>query len=428
MSLFQGMQFWLSQNIPQRTRFKELIQKNGGIIRLQEKDADIKLVDHLRKNLPADTYSYKFVEVSLAKGELQDIESFRAGPSAPRPVGASYIPTRGHKVYYTLEDDQTLWDWMQPYERDPKASIRGNKIYQELAEQNPRHTYQSYRDRYLKKLKGLPRPGGMPASSDPPPASQGEPVINPPARTAQPQSREKPPSGSAADNPGERKRKRTSEHNIGGEGEQKEAAPSNPKKKAIVINELADPFTTRIQTGEAATTQDMPLPAGTTNAQNQNINEANSKKQGDPDARHPAHQSQDPSQIDPMFLELPFLPLDDEPEQDDPEDVPQQDLDTLIEDRLRAGKADNQSQILEALKCTSMDPDVADKVLAYLVAGKDIPDDMPGVWTPEDDRAVEGTDARAIKRVIEKHGADAYNSRWEYLSMARDAGLVGTHE
>ena len=24
-SLFQGMQFWLSQNIPQRSRFKELI-------------------------------------------------------------------------------------------------------------------------------------------------------------------------------------------------------------------------------------------------------------------------------------------------------------------------------------------------------------------------------------------------------------------
>ena len=67
--LFEGKQFWLSQNIPQRSRFKELIQvtlpyfqiefaksnsvqQHGGIIRLQEKDADILLVDHARKNLP----------------------------------------------------------------------------------------------------------------------------------------------------------------------------------------------------------------------------------------------------------------------------------------------------------------------------------------------------------------------------------------
>lgn len=75
-SLFQGKQFWLSQNIPQRSRFKELItvcmlhltllyrvvvrrltlvKSHGGIVRLQEKDADVKLVDHTKKNLPADT-------------------------------------------------------------------------------------------------------------------------------------------------------------------------------------------------------------------------------------------------------------------------------------------------------------------------------------------------------------------------------------
>lgn len=70
--LFKGTQFWLSHNVPQRARFKELItvqslmprhcsialtnvQNNGGILRLYEKDADIRLVDHLRKNLPPDT-------------------------------------------------------------------------------------------------------------------------------------------------------------------------------------------------------------------------------------------------------------------------------------------------------------------------------------------------------------------------------------
>lgn len=64
---------------------------------------------------------------------MQNLEPYRAGPSEARPVGASYIPTRNHKVPYTVADDQLLWDWMQKYERDSTASISGNKIYQELA-------------------------------------------------------------------------------------------------------------------------------------------------------------------------------------------------------------------------------------------------------------------------------------------------------
>lgn len=88
--LFEGKQFWLSQNVPQRSRFKELIevcfytfvlfyskltvlQANGGIVRLQEKDADIKLVDHTRKNLPSDTYVLPFVRWSWeSKLKTQD--------------------------------------------------------------------------------------------------------------------------------------------------------------------------------------------------------------------------------------------------------------------------------------------------------------------------------------------------------------------
>lgn len=69
--LFEGKQFWLSLNIPQRSRFKALIevtpwlhisypksnaqQQHGGIIRLLETDADIVLVDHTKKNLPANS-------------------------------------------------------------------------------------------------------------------------------------------------------------------------------------------------------------------------------------------------------------------------------------------------------------------------------------------------------------------------------------
>jgi telomeric repeat-binding factor 2-interacting protein 1 len=66
--LFEGKQFWLSLEVPQRRWFMELIQvilcfctswsfsnalqKHGGVVRLQERDADIMLVDHMSKNLP----------------------------------------------------------------------------------------------------------------------------------------------------------------------------------------------------------------------------------------------------------------------------------------------------------------------------------------------------------------------------------------
>ncbi|KAE8419079.1 hypothetical protein BDV36DRAFT_252442 [Aspergillus pseudocaelatus] len=133
--LFQGKQFWLSHNIPQRSRFKDLIQQYGGVVRLHEKDADIKLVDHARKNLPPGTYSYRYVEWSVRNGKLEELEDHRAGPSAARPVGATNIPTRSCPIPYTLEDDQWLWDQMAPYEKDPKAFVGGNKIYQELATQ-----------------------------------------------------------------------------------------------------------------------------------------------------------------------------------------------------------------------------------------------------------------------------------------------------
>lgn len=33
-----------------------VVKENGGVVVLFEKDADVKLVDHTRKNLPPDTY------------------------------------------------------------------------------------------------------------------------------------------------------------------------------------------------------------------------------------------------------------------------------------------------------------------------------------------------------------------------------------
>lgn len=115
-----------------------------------ENDANIKLVDHTKKNIPAGwyghhrqslyckpqlmslSYSYQYVEQSVRCGQLVDLEAHRAGPSKPRAMGASNIPKKGTKSFYTLEDDQLIYDFLHPFEKEQNAPIHGNKIYQLL--------------------------------------------------------------------------------------------------------------------------------------------------------------------------------------------------------------------------------------------------------------------------------------------------------
>jgi telomeric repeat-binding factor 2-interacting protein 1 len=78
-------------------------------------------------------HSYTFVEKSVRNGRLEDLEDHRAGQRV-RPVGAVGIPARSSRTPFTLQDDQILWDWVQPYERRGDQ-IAGNLIYQQLAEQ-----------------------------------------------------------------------------------------------------------------------------------------------------------------------------------------------------------------------------------------------------------------------------------------------------
>ncbi|RHZ62131.1 putative transcription factor Rap1 [Aspergillus thermomutatus] len=428
--LFEGKQFWLSQNIPQRSRFKELIETNGGTVRLQEKDADIKLVDHTRKNLPSDTYSFKFVEDSVRRGELADLEAYRAGPSAPRPVGATHIATRAHKVAYSLQDDQLLWDWLQPYEKDPRAPISGNLIYKQLAEQHPRHTWQSYRDRYLKRLRGRSRPGGMPESTGQapaPPESTTRRSQAPSTAAAESHERRSEKAPEATGKIEARKRKRSPEvsetDRIEGQ-----ATHDRPKKKATPATLPESSISiTRHRVLEEHPTHTEPLVTTVSKHIDQQRNEESTLRDtGGATVVHsqrPQLPTEKPDSIpDNFLLELPFFPSSPESQE---EPSQEEDIDTWIDDRLRTGKADNEEQVIEALQCTSMDPRLADKVLEYLAAGKGIPENMPGVWTPEDDECVEVGNSRAVERVLKKHGSEAFEARWNYLSMARAAGLSG---
>lgn len=99
-----------------------------------------------------------------------------------------------------------------------------------------------------------------------------------------------------------------------------------------------------------------------------------------------------------------------------------------ITHQLRTGRARNPGEAIKALKATSMDTRLANLVLRSIVAGKGIPRDIPGVWTDDDDFALESENSRLIERVLKKHGTKHYAKRFEYLSALREAeeatGLV----
>ncbi|KAI9736531.1 MAG: hypothetical protein M1818_006042 [Claussenomyces sp. TS43310] len=151
--LFAGKRFWVAQRVPSRSRWLELIKANGGQVVTREKDADIMIADHARKDAPPGSYSWRFIEQSVKKGSLESLNDHAAGRPAgtPRPIG-SVVPARGSRTPFTAEDDRILMDWVIKAERRG-SSVKGNQVYQVLEKINPRHTFQSWRDRWIKHLQ-----------------------------------------------------------------------------------------------------------------------------------------------------------------------------------------------------------------------------------------------------------------------------------
>lgn len=81
----------------------------------------------------------------------------------------------------------------------------------------------------------------------------------------------------------------------------------------------------------------------------------------------------------------------------------------------------SEEQVKMALRCTSLDRILADEVLKYFQAGKGIPLDMKGVWSEEDDAALQGVDPRDIARIEQKHGREEFDVRFEYLTDLSEA-------
>lgn len=154
--LFGGQNFWFSSAVPQRKWLIENAIANGATVVPLEKQADVLIVDHARKNAPVGTHSYKYIEQSIRNGRLEDLADHVVGPSKSthRPVGSMTTAPKGSRSKYTEAEDQLLWNFIKPYETAGGAT-GGNEIYKQLEEAhgNGRHTYQSWRDRWLKHVR-----------------------------------------------------------------------------------------------------------------------------------------------------------------------------------------------------------------------------------------------------------------------------------
>jgi hypothetical protein len=153
-TLFQGQKLWFSATVPQRQWFIENVKANGGEVVELEKQADILLADHTRKNPAPGTHSYKYVDLSIRNGRLENLDDHVVSTAsrADRPVGSVTIAPKGGRKPYTDADDQFLWNWVKPLE-EAGGATSGNSIYQQLEAVNPRHPYQSWRDRWLKYVR-----------------------------------------------------------------------------------------------------------------------------------------------------------------------------------------------------------------------------------------------------------------------------------
>lgn len=107
-------------------------QANGGEVVLLEKQADILIADHKRRDAPPGSYSWRFVEDSVKNGAVMQMQEYLNNPPpAARPVGSGQ-PTKATRTPYSKADDEILMRWVLTRERAGQ-STQGNVIYQELA-------------------------------------------------------------------------------------------------------------------------------------------------------------------------------------------------------------------------------------------------------------------------------------------------------
>ncbi|KAI4674336.1 uncharacterized protein J4E84_010574 [Alternaria hordeiaustralica] len=214
--LFAGKKFWVAQRVASRKRLLDDIKANGGEIVALEKKADYLIVDHARRDCPPGSTSYEFIEKSIKEGELQDPEDYTAGPPSgeAREAGSIHQPTKSGRTAYTAEEDRTLSKWVRDAQ-SKGASVSGNELYKQLEAKYPRHTWQSWRDRWVKTLSKRPLsaftiPDNAPPSPPSDQSNERMPPVPAPSKPTEQQTpkTEQAPSATNLDNKGKAKANR----------------------------------------------------------------------------------------------------------------------------------------------------------------------------------------------------------------------------
>ncbi|KIX06062.1 uncharacterized protein Z518_04036 [Rhinocladiella mackenziei CBS 650.93] len=172
--LFSGQKLWFAHTVPSRHWLMHNAGLHGATIVKFDVDADIKLVDHAKKHQAPGTHSYRYVELSIRNGKLENLDSHAIGvpTRAARQVGSTVTAAKTGRTKFTDEEDQLLYNWMKPFE-DAGGAYKGNEIYKQFERVHPNHPWQSYRDRWLRITRFQKRritapPGGEePQPGDP---------------------------------------------------------------------------------------------------------------------------------------------------------------------------------------------------------------------------------------------------------------------
>ncbi|KAG5943877.1 hypothetical protein E4U59_007835 [Claviceps monticola] len=137
--LFKNMIFWVART------------KNGGVVTHLENEADLRIADHCKKKKEVipDSISYEFITDSVKEGVTQLPDRYLIHPPFDQRTQESKKRTR---TTFSPDEDAALLIYVESHTKDRT----GNQIYKVFAESNPRHTWQSWRNRYMKTLFHYP--------------------------------------------------------------------------------------------------------------------------------------------------------------------------------------------------------------------------------------------------------------------------------
>ena len=99
-----------------------------------EKQANILIGDHARKDVAAGFTSWKFIEQSVKNGYLEDVDAYSIGQAAPVARAGVANRPKGTRNPFTPADDALLRAWVALPE-NRAAGTSGNRIFQDLEDQ-----------------------------------------------------------------------------------------------------------------------------------------------------------------------------------------------------------------------------------------------------------------------------------------------------